>query len=171
MRLTHIRKGNLLYSKSAHLNDNLIVKYLFTETSNWVLWLLCWYIKLTITTVHLYVFVYLYVMVENKLAKPLMRKKNLSNSEIVLTEHLFPGYHTIKNIPSLPISIIWMGQFKERQIDCIQITVLMKRLWWVLMGERVMDSIMPTPGCELDFKEETLEPHWRGRALNQEEKV
>lgn len=69
-------------------------------------------------------FVYLYVMVANKLAKSLMRKKNLSNSETVLTEHLFPGYHTIKNVPSLSIPIIWMGQFKERQIDCIQITVL-----------------------------------------------
>ena len=78
----------------------------------------------TVRGVHLYVFVYLYVMVENKLAKSLMRKKNLSNSETVLTEHLFPGYHTIKNVPSLSIPIIWMGQFKERQIDCIQITVL-----------------------------------------------
>ena len=46
----HIRKNNL-YSKSAHLNDNFVVKCLLTETSNWVLWLLCCCI--TISTVNL----------------------------------------------------------------------------------------------------------------------
>lgn len=39
------------------------------------------------------------------------------------------------------------------------------------MGERVMDSLMPTPGSEKNLREETLEPHCGGRGLHQEEKA
>ena len=172
MRITHIRKDNL-YSKSANLNDNLVLKYLFTETSNWVLWLLFWCIAITI--VHLYVFVYLYVVIGNKLAKSLMRKKNLSNSEIILTEHLYPGLSHYKE-GSKFINFHNLDGTVQRQIDRIQIpvlhcAVLMKRLWHSSDGRKSYGLNHAHRRVWDGFQEETVEPSWRGRGLNQEEKA
>lgn len=73
---TLVMKDNLLYSKPADLNVNLIFKYLRRDIYLGTVAQPSCHIKLTITIVHLYVFVYLYVMVENKLVKSLRGKKN-----------------------------------------------------------------------------------------------